>query len=140
MTERADRPRRGSIAETHFLLSAAHAENRYWLEGIIPDELRFRLPLTSSLDSTWRYANDEMKGYPRARFAELYADLREQGVLRPVNQAEAEALLEVRALGYEQRTPIGEMDVVDTVRLREAYPDFDSHPVLSRNPPPTSGR
>ena len=62
-----------SRTEFYFLYGAEYAQKRDQFRGMIPDELRLRLPLVESMEGTFRVAVDENHGYDRARFVRLYA-------------------------------------------------------------------
>jgi hypothetical protein len=119
-----------SRTEFHFLYGAEYAQKRDQFRGMIPDELRLRLPLVESMEGTYRVAVDENHGYDRARFVRLYAELRRRGVLRPFSESEKDAVRELEALGHQLGGSDSEFDAIDLGRLREVYPPASTDPMV----------
>lgn len=124
-------PRGGSSrTEVYFLYGAEYVQKRNQFRGMIPDELRLRLPLAESVEGTSRVAVDENHGFDRAKFVELYAKLRAQGVLRPFSASENDAVRELEALGHKLTTSSAELEAIDLGRLREVYPQAVTDPIV----------
>ncbi|MBD8539191.1 hypothetical protein [Frigoribacterium sp. CFBP 8751] len=119
-----------SRTEVYFLYGANYKQKRNQFRGMIPDELRLRLPLAESMDGTYRVAVDENHGFDRAKFVELYAKLRAQGVLRPFSASEIDAVRELEALGHKLTTSSTELEAIDLGRLREVYPQAVTDPIV----------
>ena len=99
------------------MYGAEYKQKRNQFRGMIPDELRLRLPLAESMEGTCRVAVDENHGFDREKFVELYAKLRAQGVLRPFSASENDAVRELEALGHKLTTSSTELEAIDLGRL-----------------------
>jgi hypothetical protein len=82
------------------------------------------------MEGTYRVAVDENHGFDRAKFVELYAKLRDQGVLRPFSASENDAVRELEALGHKLTTSSAELEAIDLGRLREVYPQAVTDPIV----------